>query len=99
MSQVKCCPACKRPFAPEVQVGGILRQRLYDYVARNPQGVTRQQIIDYVYHDDANGGPDNPNIIPVVVKHVNNRLEAGGHAIRIRGWGGPGSTYKLVRST
>ena len=93
---MKCCPTCKRPFAPDVQVGGKRRQAFYDYIARNPQGVTRYQILDHVYADDPDGGPNGHNIVCVTIKHINAKLEKHGHRIRIRGSGGPGSIYKVV---
>lgn len=95
---MKRCPTCKRPFGPDIDVGGIKRQRLFDYVARHPEGVTRDQIMTAVYKGDATGGPEDPKIVGVVVRQINQRLRKMGHSHRIRGAGGPGSTYRLLEA-
>jgi hypothetical protein len=94
MPREKVCPCCKRPLPPKIIVGGRIRQRVLDYVAKSA-GVTTQQIMDHVYADDPNGGPDSVNVITSTVRHINKRIKPYG--LRIKGSGGPGSTYSLVR--
>jgi hypothetical protein len=89
------CPHCGRGFPPKFYVGGLRRQAMVDYIARNPQGVTVWQIIDAVYADDPNGGPEDHNIVSVMAKAANKKLEGLGW--RIKGTGGPGSTYSLQK--
>lgn len=92
---MKCCPACGRAFPPKVDVGGKKRQLIFDYVGRHPEGVTVGQVMDYVYGDDPNGGPESTNIITVQAMHINRYLEKHNQPYRIRGRGGPGSVYRL----
>ena len=94
---MKCCPTCGRPFPPDVQVGGIVRQQLYNYIARHPEGVTRIQCMEALYTNARNGGPDTLNIINVMVKHINRKLDERGYAWKVKGSGGPGSTYKVIQ--
>lgn len=70
---------------------------LLEYVLKHPEGVTRDQITSYVYHDDPNGGPPSSSIVSVMVSKINQQLEENGLPERIRGSGGPGSIYKVVR--
>jgi hypothetical protein len=66
---------------------------MFDYVARHPEGVDVWQVLQYVYADDPNGGPDKHNVISVMAKHINNKIQSLGY--RIVGTGGPGSRYFL----
>ena len=90
---MKCCPTCGRAYPPAVDVGGPVRQRVFDYIAKHPEGVTRPQVLTHVYADDPNGGPNNENVVSVHVRNINKRLQG----MRIKAAGGPGSTYKLVK--
>lgn len=87
------CPCCHRPFPPELAVGGSVRQRLVDIVANRPDGVTRSELLDCLYANDPNGGPDYPNTISVLIHFANIKLNKLGY--RIKGSGGPGSRYFL----
>lgn len=55
------CPCCKQLIPPLINLP-IIKQRIYDYVSTHPSGVTTAQILDYVYAEDPNGGPDSPCI-------------------------------------
>jgi len=92
---VKVCPHCKRPFPPNLYVGGIRRQALVDYIAKHPEGVTVWQIIAAIYADDPNGGPEKHNIVSVMASKANKTLKELGW--RIKATGGPGSLYTLVK--
>jgi hypothetical protein len=90
------CPACQRPFPPRLVVHGPVRQRIVDIIADRPDGITRGEIIATVYADDPNGGPDNPNVISVLIKHANAELAAQGFRIE-PAWRGRGARYRLAR--
>jgi hypothetical protein len=66
-----------------------------DIVANRPDGVTRGELMDCLYASDPNGGPDYPNTISVLIHFANIRLKHLGY--RIKGSGGPGSRYFLVK--
>jgi hypothetical protein len=66
-----------------------------DIVANRPDGVTRGELMDCLYASDPNGGPDYPNTISVLIHFANIRLKQLGY--RIKGSGGPGSRYFLVK--
>ena len=96
MQKLKFCETCARPFPPDVQVGGVKRQALYDFIAKHPEGVGNRQVMEYVWADDPEGGPLYCNIISVMIHTINKKLASQGHNIRIRGSGGAGSTYRVV---
>lgn len=89
-----CCPMCKRPYPPPRKIfRGPVRQAIYDYVAKHPHGVTRDQIFNAVYGDDPNGGPIDMQVIAVTVHHINKAL--AGTGTYIRNTGGRWGVYKL----
>jgi hypothetical protein len=90
------CPACRRPFPPRLAVHGPVRQAVVDAIANRPDGITRDELLDLVYSDDVYGGPNNPNVIAVLIKHANAELAAQGYRIESM-WRGPGARYRLVR--
>jgi hypothetical protein len=92
------CPTCRRPYPPRLVVHGPVRQRIVNLIASRPDGITRGEILDLVYADDPNGGPDNPNTVSVLIKHANAELAAQGFRIE-PAWLGPGARYRLVRIT
>ncbi len=95
--RAKICPACRRPFAPNLVVHGPVRQRIVDAVANRPDGITRAELLGVVYADDIDGGPENPNTIAVLIKHANAELAAQGYRIAPT-WRGRGARYRLLRS-
>ena len=94
--RLRLCPTCRRPFPPHLVVHGPVRQRIVDLIANRPDGITRGELLDLVYADDPNGGPDNPNTISVLIKHANKELAAQGFRIE-PAWLGRGARYRLVR--
>lgn len=105
MTRLKCCPACQRPFPPDFDAGGPVSQAIYDYIAKHPEGVTREQLINHVYAGRLDGGPQWSNVISVLVRKINLLLEkrneivekrGGKRKLRITSRGGPGSLYVLV---
>ena len=94
----RLCPTCHRPFPPRLVVHGPVRQRIVDVIADRPDGITRGEILDVVYADDADGGPANPNTVSVLIKHANKELAAQGWHIA-PAWLGRGARYRLERIT
>jgi hypothetical protein len=88
----KCCgqlipPALLFPNCPR-------RQRVYDFIARHPEGVSAQQVLDNVYADDVNGGPDSGNkVVHVFVWYINKVLKSKG--LKISTSFGPSAVYTL----
>jgi hypothetical protein len=89
------CPACRRPFPPRLAVHGPIRQRIVDAIANRPDGITRAELLDTVYADDPDGGPDNPNTISVLIHHANTELMRQGFCISPT-WRGRGARYRLT---
>ena len=94
--RLRLCPTCRRPYPPRLIVHGPVRQRIVNLVASRPDGITRGELLDLVYADEPNGGPDNPNTISVLIKHANEELVAQGFRIE-PAWLGRGARYRLVR--
>jgi hypothetical protein len=77
-------------------VHGPVRQRIVDVIANRPDGITRAELLDVVYGDDVDGGPDNPNTIAVLIKYANAELAAQGYQIQPT-WRGRGARYRITR--
>lgn len=93
MPKVEVCECCKRPLAPRIAVGGKVKQRVFDFIANNA-GVTTRQVMDAVYADDPDGGPDDLKNIAVQVCFINKVIAKQG--LKIKSTRGPGATYSLV---
>jgi hypothetical protein len=91
---VTCC-CCGQVLPPKVKFLGPNKQRIYDYVAAHPEGVGRQRLAEYVYEDVVDGGPENAYGSISVLICLMNRTVLREHGLRIKGRGGPGSTYTL----
>jgi hypothetical protein len=89
------CPACRRPFPPRLVVHGPVRQRIVDTIANRPDGISRAELLDVVYADDPEGGPDNANTISVLIHHANIELAPQGFRIEPT-WLGRGARYRLT---
>jgi hypothetical protein len=71
------------------------QRHLYEIAASSGiRGISSMQIMAQLYADDPGGGPVSPNIICVMVGHVNRHLESSGLAIK--GRSGPGGIYRLI---
>jgi len=85
-----------KPYKPPLPfVTGARRRAMLEYVANHPEGVNCRQIMDHVYADDADGGPDTRQIISVMGRNINEQITRQGW--RITSTGGPGSLYRLVQ--
>ena len=74
---------------------GPVRQKIVDAIANRPNGITRDEILATVYADDIDGGPDNANVVAVLVKRANEDLAPQGFQIKPT-WRGRGARYRLV---
>jgi hypothetical protein len=73
-----------------------VRQRIVDAIANRPAGITRAELLDVVYADDVDGGPDNANTISVLIKRANAELAPQGYRIE-PAWRGRGARYRLIK--
>jgi hypothetical protein len=90
------CPHCKRPFPPRLVVRGPVRQWIVDIIADRPDGVSRTELLDIVYADSIDGGPDTPNTVSVLIHCANQQLAEQGYRIEAA-WRGRGARYRLVK--
>lgn len=94
----EACKCCGHPLAPKDAVNVLtpLQQRIFTCVRRaGTNGIASRDVFDIVYQDDANGGPENMNIISVVANQANRRLAPFG--LKITGKRGPGGRLTLQR--
>jgi hypothetical protein len=88
------CPHCHQIIPPEVHLRGKKQAAIYEIVAKHPEGVKRNTIIDYMYQLDPNGGPDNAvDCFYVMVGNLNENLKK--YKVKIEGSVRTGS-YRLV---
>jgi hypothetical protein len=77
-------------------VRGPVRQRIVDLVAGRPDGLTRRELIEFIYAADPNGGPNNENTISVTIRNANKELKEQGYYIA-PAWRGRGARYRLFK--
>lgn len=93
--KVDRCECCGQIIPPKLMFEGKpIPQRIYDYIAAHPEGVTRAEIIDHVYCDDIDGGPECRSVISVHLNRMRPTLKAYGLNISTA-WG-PGAKYRLM---
>lgn len=92
------CPCCQQIIPPtRMFEGKPVKQRIYDFIAKHPEGVTRDQILGSVWADDINGGPEFGNIVSVHVEKMRPVLKQHGLTITAALCGrGGGGLYRLV---
>ena len=97
MKRLERCVCCGQLIAPDLLFGRKrIKQAIYDYIAVHPEGVTRAQIMDAIYGDREDGGPESGAIVSVHLNKMRPVLHAAGLEI-ISPWGlGPGAGYRLV---
>lgn len=73
---------------------GALRQRIYDYMVKY-KTATSERLLNIIYADDRDGGPENANSsLHVTICKMNKILRAYGY--QIRGKRGRGAFYRFV---
>lgn len=90
----KSCPHCGHPLVDSVAETLPRRQRrLYEAVEQaGNAGISRAQLMEKMYYDDPNGGPDSSNIVSVTVHVINKKIAKRGLAILSRPFG----VYRLM---
>lgn len=101
------CPCCRRPLDDDQQVdvehlreaplSKMQKKLLVALIDSHPRAVRTEVLIDRLWGDDPNGGPDNPpNVIRTMVTNMRKRLPDYGWTIPLS-FGGPGSygSYRL----
>lgn len=106
MSHVKKrykCPCCNRPIDAQLGIDpnevrlGANQQALFDLLKKHPHGLAVDVIRERIFHTARHGGcyQRSQSIVAVVACHVNKKIKAWG--LKIKGTGGPGSVYRLIR--
>jgi len=90
------CLTCRRPLAPRLVVNGPVRQRIVNIIADRPDGIARTELLDIVYADSVDGGPNTPNTVSVLIHCANQQLAEQGYRIEAS-WRGRGARYRLVK--
>lgn len=90
---VVCC-CCGQLLPPRIKFSGPVKQRIYEFVAKHPEGVSRYQIMEAVYADDPDGGPESHSTVGVHIMQMNRQVlyRLG---LMIRSPSGRGAEYKL----
>ena len=100
----KRCPCCGQAVSIDLLDNavpenffwlGAMQQGLFDLVKKHPQGISAESIRDRLYANSRNGSESQHNIVAVMARHVNKKLKPLG--LRIKGTGGPGSVYRLIK--
>jgi hypothetical protein len=91
------CPCCNRPFPPKVKFGGPIRQKIFEFICRNPTGVTSRQVLDHVWANAPGGGPASAKAVWCHVAEINKKLKELG--LLIRAPSGRGGEYTLRKLT
>jgi hypothetical protein len=92
------CKCCGHPIVSDEISAALtpLQRRIFNVVKNaGTAGIRGKDVMDIVYADDINGGPDNTNIIAVVASQANRRLVRFG--VKISGRRGPGGGLKLEK--
>lgn len=95
--KVTLCKDCGHPIVGDDLNASLtpLQRRIFDAVKRSGSaGIGSRDIMDIVYADDINGGPDDTNIIAVVIKQMAPRLAR--FNLKITGSRGPGAVFTLA---
>ena len=89
------CQHCGQIIPPKSTIfdNALVKKRIYSFIAKHPEGVTRDQVFERVYADDRDGGPDYPNVISVHIASMNRMLKPLG--VRIHSTGGHWTRYTI----
>src|SRR5262249_24953832 len=83
------CKACGQPVIQPSELPPLspIKRRIFDAVRRRP-GITAQELRDWVWADDIDGGPlTNTKCLHVHVAQLNTLLRPFGIAVRSQGGG------------
>ena len=91
----KTCAACGQIIPPENPFRDKkVKARIYEFIVKHPEGLTPNQLKDYVYADDIDGGPMSSSIMSNHIRQMNTELVSLGVRIWMRR--GPSNGYRLV---
>src|SRR3954469_9602221 len=96
--KVPVCKCCGHPIVSDEiwVVLTPLQRRIFNIVKRaGTAGISGKDIMEDVYANTINGGPDSTNIIAVVANQANRRLEQ--FSLKIQGRRGPGGLFTIER--
>ncbi len=105
----RCCPTCGHdlpgglvPVEALVDAALSSQQRaiVEVLVGAYPRTVSMEKLVDALWGDDPNGGPDNPRrVVHAQVCHIRRILAASGWTIPnlLGGWGNRNGRYRLER--
>lgn len=97
MKKVKVCECCGHPLPDNSMESSLTpsQKRLFGIVRRaGTGGIAVADIMDVLYAQRSDGGPDSRNIVCVMAKQMRARLEVSG--VTIVATRGPGSRYFIV---
>jgi hypothetical protein len=96
MKQVRICECCGHPL-PGDDVEALLtptQRKMYISVkAAGRSGITNPGLMQKIYADRFDGGPEYTSVIAVMAKSIRTKLAP--HGLTIRSTGGPGARYFL----
>ncbi len=96
--KVPVCKCCGHPIVAD-EIGVVLTplQRRIFNIVRNAgtAGIRGKDVMEIVYANVRDGGPDSTNIIAVVASQMNHRLAQ--FSLKIQGKRGPGGLFTLER--
>jgi len=96
--KVPVCKCCGHPIIAD-EIGVVLtplQRRIFNIVkGAGTAGIRGKDIMDAVYANVRNGGPDSTNIIAVVANQANRRLAQ--FSLKIQGRRGPGGIFTIEK--
>lgn len=96
--KVPICKCCGHPIISD-EIGVVLtplQRRIFNVVKQSgTAGISGGEIMDQVYANARDGGPDSTNIIAVVACQANKRLKQ--FSVRLQGKRGRGGVFRLER--
>ena len=88
------CESCGQIIPPKLLFEHQpVKKRIYDFIAKHPEGVSRDQILDAVYADDPDGGPT-PQAVSVHIFLMRRVLNPLG--LTITSPRGRGASFRLI---
>lgn len=96
--KVPVCKCCGHPIVAD-EIGVVLtplQRRIFNVVrSAGAAGIRGKDVMDIVYANVSDGGPDSTNIIAVVANQMNRRLAQ--FSLKIQGRRGPGGLFTIER--
>lgn len=90
------CPHCGTylPSFSVVHIRGKKRRMIYEFILKHPY-CTMDRIVNYVYGDDPNGGPESASrSVHVLISNIRKIIRK--HGLVIENHRGPGACYRII---